>query len=113
MPELDHRQGMPPPTSTPTDGCIIYAYDRSYPNGTTDAPDGVNNRPGMLDQKNGEIRGLRRIVNGNGVGVIEYAESATGITPACNGGTGDYSTNPATCGTCGLVPVERSQRRST
>jgi Tfp pilus assembly protein PilW len=74
------------------DGCILYAYDRTHPNGASAAA----YRPGKVDRENGEIRGMRRKVV-NGIGVIEYAESATGVTPACNGATGDYSTNPATC----------------
>lgn len=70
--------------------CIIYAYDRS--NGTG----------GTIQLANGEIRGLRRnttVVNGVTVGVIEFAESASGITPACDAaGPTDYATNyPATC----------------
>lgn len=79
------------------DGCIIYAYDRSFPNGTEDDPDGVDNRPGMLDQANGEIRGLRRIVNVNGVGVIEFAESTEDVLPACDGDPADYTVNPTVC----------------
>jgi len=80
-----------------TDGCVIYAYDRSYPNGTEDDPDLADNRPGKLDQANGEIRGLRRFVNADGVGVIEYAESTEDVLPDCDGDSADYTVNPTVC----------------
>jgi Tfp pilus assembly protein PilW len=77
--------------------CIIYAYDRSYPNGTSTLTGTV----GGLDLDNGEVRGLRLStvtnVNGQSVGVIEYAVSSGTTRPACDGGTGVYSTLPATC----------------
>ena len=77
--------------------CIIYAYDRSNPNGTTT----VTGTPGGLDLDNGEVRGLRlsTVTNANGqsVGVIEYAVSDGTTRPACNGGTGTYSSLPAEC----------------
>ena len=76
------------------DGCIIYAYDRTFPNGQAAAA----GTAGEIDVDNGEIRGIRRIVS-NGVGVIEYAESTSGVQPACNGASADYSTNPSTCNT--------------
>lgn len=75
-----------------TDGCILYAYDRTYPNGTSTA----TGTAGDVDQNNGELRGIRRVV-ANGVGVIEYGESTSTAVPACGGATADYSTNPATC----------------
>jgi prepilin-type N-terminal cleavage/methylation domain-containing protein len=90
------------------DGCVLYAYDRTFPigyatNAACDATDGCGTA-GVVDQDNGEIRGLRRAcVDGacdgeaDDIGVIEYAESATGLTPACGGATADYTTNPATC----------------
>ena len=76
------------------DGCIIYAYDRTFPNGQAAAA----GTAGEIDVDNGEIRGIRRIVS-NGVGVLEYAESTSGVQPACNGASADYSTNPSTCNT--------------
>jgi prepilin-type N-terminal cleavage/methylation domain-containing protein len=90
------------------DGCVLYAYDRTYPigyadNAACDDTDGCG-AAGEVDLDNGEIRGMRRVcIDGScdgeadDVGVIEYAESATGVTPACGGATADYSTNPATC----------------
>lgn len=107
------------------DGCVLYAYDRSYPNnaaaeplGDDDAdedgtPDPVSNdnRPGKLDQNNGEIRGIRRIVNADGVGVVEYAESSSTNLPNCDvdddeGAIADYSSNPAACSaTSGWCPL--------
>jgi Tfp pilus assembly protein PilW len=75
------------------DGCIIYAYDRTYPNGGLAETGSV----GVIDLDNGEVRGVRRIVNGNGIGVIEYAESSDGVTPACDGDTADYTSIPSVC----------------
>jgi prepilin-type N-terminal cleavage/methylation domain-containing protein len=99
------------------DGCVLYAYDRTYPIGYQDNPacsdiSGCGNA-GAVDLGNGEIRGLRRTcVDGacdgeaDDVGVIEFAESAPGVVPACNGGSANYSTSPSTCnatsGWCGL-----------
>ena len=68
--------------------CVIYAYDRTP------------GEPGLVNLSNGEIRGIRRVVV-NGVGVIEFAESAAGLTPACNGSQATYTTYPATCSTSG------------
>jgi Tfp pilus assembly protein PilW len=68
--------------------CILFAYDRA--NGT----------PGAIDVDNGEVRGIRRssvTFNGNTVGVIEYAESASGTKPTCTGGTATYTTFPPAC----------------
>lgn len=77
--------------------CIIYAYDRTYPNGGTTAA----GTPGTLDLANGEVRGLRRrtaTVNGVTVGVIEYAQSATGLSkPACDDATATYTSYPPAC----------------
>ena len=64
--------------------CVVYAYDRSP--GT----------PGVVDRSNGEIRAIRRTVQG-GVGVIEFAESVSGLTPACDAAGPNYTTYPATC----------------
>lgn len=64
--------------------CVIYAYDRTP------------GEEGLVNLSNGEIRGIRRVVVG-GVGVIEFAESAAGITPACGGAGATYTTYPATC----------------
>lgn len=68
--------------------CIIYAYDRK---------DGTS---GTLELANAEIRGLRRrqtTVNGVLIGVLEMAESSSGVTPSCTDAAVDYSTYPATC----------------
>lgn len=77
--------------------CIIYAYDRSYPNGT----DTLTGNAGRLDLDNGEVRGLRLStvtnVNGQSVGVIEYAVSEGGTRPACDGSTATYTAMPAAC----------------
>lgn len=90
-----------------TDGCVLYSYDRTFPIGYEDDTDCDDvhgcGEAGAIDLDNGEIRGIRRVcVDGNcnastDVGVIEYAESAAGVTPSCSGATADYSTNPATC----------------
>lgn len=80
------------PAGTPDnivdDECVIYAYDR--------AP----GEPGLVNLDNGEIRGIRRVVNANGVGVIEVADSSTPTTPiapACNGAQANYTSYPAAC----------------
>jgi prepilin-type N-terminal cleavage/methylation domain-containing protein len=77
--------------------CILYAYDRSYPNGQ----ETVAGTPGTLDVGNGEVRGLRlsTVTNASGqsVGVIEYAVSAGTTKPACDGTAGTYNTIPAAC----------------
>jgi hypothetical protein len=90
------------------DGCILYAYDRTFPLGfesnvACDALAGCGD-PGVLDQANGEVRGFRRSCldgacdgEADDVGVIEFAESGTGVTPACDGAGPDYSVNPAAC----------------
>jgi prepilin peptidase dependent protein B len=81
---------------TDGDGCVIYAYDRSGGTG------------GTVDLARGEIRALRlatRNVDGLDVGVLEVAESATGVTPECDGSSPDYGNYPATCsndGWCSL-----------
>ena len=91
-----------------TDGCVLYAYDRTFPIGYQDnaACDDITGcgTAGQIDQDNGEIRGIRRTcIDGacdgeaDDIGVIEIAESSAGVTPACDGATADYSTNPATC----------------
>jgi hypothetical protein len=70
-------------------GCVVYAYDR------------LPGIAGSREPANGEIRALRRVdrsVNGQTVGVLEFAESSAanpGVT--CSGGSPDYSTYPATC----------------
>jgi type IV pilus assembly protein PilW len=83
---------------TANDGCVIYAYDRT--GGT----------PGTVERARGEIRAMRlafRTVDGQTVGVLEIGESATGLTPACNGGAPTYTNYPATCnstsGWCALT----------
>lgn len=96
-------------TNSPT--CILYAYDRnSTPNDTSD--DATIDRAGIVDMAGGEIRGIRFVsvdTDGDTVGdtgVIEIAESATGLTPACNGTAVDYSAYPAACssgGWCALT----------
>jgi type IV pilus assembly protein PilW len=69
--------------------CVIYAYDRT--GGTA----------GTIDLDNREVRGIRyasRTVNGvANIGVIEYAESANALQPACNGNSPDYTVYPAAC----------------
>lgn len=81
--------------------CVIYAYDRSYPNGGTT----LAGTPGTLDVSNGEVRGLRRrtaTVNGITVGVIEYAESSGTTKPACGGAEAVYTSFPPTCNSTSL-----------
>lgn len=65
--------------------CVVYAYDR------------LPGTPGQVDLVNGEIRAIRRVETSDGTGVIEFAESATGVTPNCGGGSADYSTYPVSC----------------
>lgn len=68
--------------------CILYAYDRAGGNA------------GSIDVDNGEVRGIRRVVvkfKGKDVGVVEYAQSANGTRPACDGATADYTTFPPAC----------------
>jgi prepilin-type N-terminal cleavage/methylation domain-containing protein len=80
------------------DGCVIYAYDRT--GGT----------PGAVELDQGEIRALRlafREVDGQSVGVLEIGESASGVSPDCDGDEPTYSNYPATCnndsGWCALT----------
>lgn len=68
--------------------CVIYAYDRAP--GTA----------GHIDLDNQEVRGIRRstaTVNGETVGVVEVAESKSGVTPACDGAAPDYTKFPISC----------------
>jgi len=66
-------------------GCIVFAYDRDP--GT----------PGVLELGNAEVRAIRRVVPpGQSVGVLEFAESAAGLTPSCTAAGPDYTTYPAT-----------------
>ncbi|WP_310061258.1 PilW family protein [Lysobacter niastensis] len=76
--------------------CVIYAYDRE------------NGGMGVLNLDNGEVRGIRRVVatiNGRQVGVLEMAESATGVQPDCGGAAVDYSSYPASCSSGGWCPL--------
>src|SRR5574343_746875 len=78
------------------EGCVIYAYDRAG---------GTN---GTIDLANGEIRAIRRAirtVDGSSVGVVEVAESASGVTPSCTGASPDYSSYPASCSSAGWCPL--------
>jgi prepilin-type N-terminal cleavage/methylation domain-containing protein len=92
--------------------CILYAYDRSYPNGGTT----VTGAMGQIDLDNGEKRGLRLrsyTVNGASVGVVEYAVSDTGVEPACGGAGPAYtSTNsyPGCNTTTGWCPLSDPTR---
>ncbi|MEO6172456.1 MAG: prepilin-type N-terminal cleavage/methylation domain-containing protein [Arenimonas sp.] len=91
--------------------CVLYAYDRnSTPDDSSD--DATTDRAGIVDLAGGEIRGIRIAnadTNGDGTadaGVIEIAESAAGLTPACNGAAVDYTTYPSACsagGWCALT----------
>lgn len=78
--------------ATTTDDCVVYAYDRL-----------PGSPGGMPELSNGEIRAfrlMRREVNGVNVGVLEFSESTNsggGYTPACGGGSPNYSTYPASC----------------
>jgi Tfp pilus assembly protein PilW len=77
--------------------CIVYAYDRTHPNGQAAAA----GTAGTLDVSNGEVRGLRmsQVTNATGqsVGVIEYAVSEGATKPDCAAAAGTYNTVPATC----------------
>lgn len=67
------------------DGCVIYAYDRTG---------GTN---GTVDLANAEIRAMRlatRTVDGLDVGVLEMAESFTGVTPTCGAAGPNYTNYP-------------------
>ena len=80
-----------------TGDCVIYAYDRTYPNGDTTA----TGTPGAIDVGNGEVRGIRRVsvtnTEGRTVGVIEYAQSSGSTRPHCNDATATYTSFPAAC----------------
>ena len=68
--------------------CVVYAYDRA--DGTA----------GSRDVDRGEVRAIRWMVRdaGNGsVGVMEFAESADGTTPECDGDSPDYTQYPVAC----------------
>jgi len=72
--------------------CVIFAYDRAGGSVVGGSPE-----PG-----NGEIRGFRfaeRKVDGTDMGVVEYAVSSDGVTPACNGASPDYGDYPSSCNT--------------
>ncbi len=75
--------------------CVLYAYDTKAL-----AVSGVGG-PGKIDAAAGEIRGLRRMsrtINGRMIGVMEVAQSGTGVTLLdCNAAGPDYSNYPATC----------------
>lgn len=84
--------------------CVIFAYDRAGGSVVGGSPE-----PG-----NGEVRGFRyaeRTIDGTDIGVVEYAISSAGVTPACNGATPDYDDYPATCnatsGWCALSDPTR------
>jgi prepilin-type N-terminal cleavage/methylation domain-containing protein len=74
---------------TANDSCVIYAYDRDA--GTR----------GTVDLAQGEIRAIRMGFTPAGVGVMEVAESAAGVTPSCTGTAPDYTKYPATCSAAG------------
>ena len=91
-----------------TDGCVLYAYDRTFPIGfrTKVGCSSVSGcgTSGALDLSFGELRGIRRTcVDGacdgeaDDVGVIEFAESSATVTPTCSGATANYGANPSTC----------------
>lgn len=90
--------GAPTVCVTPgnTGDCILYGYDRTYPNGGTTA----TGTQGVVDVGNGEVRGFRRrtaTVNGVTVGVLEYAQSSGSTRPACNDATATYTSFPPAC----------------
>ena len=103
-------------TNADSRGCILYAYDRTFPigfeaDGTCDDITGCGTA-GEIDFGRGESRGIRRVcIDGNcnddlnDVGVIEFFESKAGLTspPTCNqnGSTNraDYTVHPPTCNT--------------
>ena len=80
-----------------TGNCLIYAYDRTYPNGGTT----VTGTPGTLDTATAEARGIRfrSVTNAEGrtVGVIEYARSSGGNRPHCDDAAATYTSYPAAC----------------
>ena len=91
-----------------TDGCVLYAYDRTFPIGYAASCHSVNGcgTSSALDLNNAELRGIRRTcVDGacdgeaDDVGVIEFAESSATVTPTCTGGTAVYGSNPPACNT--------------
>jgi len=78
--------------------CVIYSYD----SGQTAGGEGV------VELAKGEVRGVRRAtrtVNGVSVGVIEYAESSTGVQPTCAGAAPNYSSFPVGCSTNNWCPL--------
>ena len=82
---------------SPTNGsCVLYAYDRTYPNGSATAV----GTAGGIDLGNSEVRGMRRVeatVNNRLVGIIEYAESSGTTRPTCADAIADYSQFPPAC----------------
>lgn len=81
--------------------CVVYAYDRTFPHGATTA----SGTEGTLDVDNGEVRGLRfasATIDGNTVGMIEYAVSEGSTKPACGGDAVDYSVYPPVCNATSL-----------
>lgn len=79
------ENGTTNPATPINNACVVYAYDRQP--GTAG---------GLPERANGEIRAIRRIVR-DGVGVIEMAESAAGLTPTCAGASPVYTTYPPSC----------------
>lgn len=80
--------------------CVLYAYDRA--DDTSVATDAY----GVVDGETGEIRGIRRVVNADGVGVIEVGTtSATDTALACDDATANYDAYPPACngGWCPLT----------
>lgn len=111
-------------TNADSRGCILYAYDRTFPigfedDGTCDDIAGCGTA-GEIDFDRGESRGIRRVcIDGNcnddlnDVGVIEFFESKAGLTtstpPSCDQGTtqrANYGVYPPTCNTAsGWCPL--------
>ena len=89
--------------------CIIYAYDSSKV--STSSTTG----PGFIDTASGEIKGLRhaiRTVAGQSVGVIEIAQTTSGVSSlSCAGAAPDYDANyPVACSSDGWCPLSEPRQ---
>jgi Tfp pilus assembly protein PilW len=85
--ELDNANTNPAGTFS----CVVYSYDRAE---TTSGGDGLR------ETANGEIRAIRwfsRTIDGEPVGVIEYAVSKDTFGVDCDGDSPDYSKYPVAC----------------
>lgn len=85
-----------PATSPKKFRCVIYGYDRP-----SQGISGCTATQGVVDQCNGEVRGIRlgqaRTFGGRSIGVLEYAVSSGTTSPACGGAEPNYTSLPIVC----------------